>query len=172
MTVHPRGSTSHDQEHVGIRATRPPGPRRAAGCDDQDDQGYAVIWTLGLALAMLGLVGLVVDGGALLRTGSNAHSAASAAARVGAQQLDFPNMLDPDGEQRDGEDARIHPIEGPAAAEAYLEARGYPDADAQVTDDGARIEVTVVDEVDYQILWRSGEAATVTMTATARAAET
>lgn len=137
----------------------------------RDDRGFAIIWALGLTVAMIGMVGLVVDGGNVLRARSDAHSAASAAARVGAQKLDVDSMLASGGGVAGG--ASIDPVEGPAAAEEYLIDRGFAPGDITVTlvSGGEAIMVHVDDQVELQILWRDGRALEVGMAATARAAE-
>ena len=53
-----------------------------------DDRGSATVWMIGVVVASFVMIGLVLDGGTMLRARSDAFSAASSAARAGAQQLD------------------------------------------------------------------------------------
>jgi Flp pilus assembly protein TadG len=141
--------------------------RRLSNCGP-DDGGYAVIWALGVTLAMIGLVGLVVDGGNLLRAGSDAHSVASAAARVGAQELDLTIMLAPGYNG----DPVIDQAAATAAVEQYVSTQPEEVAVYDVrfpNDDQILVEVEL--RSDFQILWRGGQSGVVRMPATARAAE-
>jgi Flp pilus assembly protein TadG len=128
-------------------------PRLSGG-----DEGMVTIWTAVVALACLLIVGLVLDGGTVLRARSRSFDLAGAAARVGIQELDEVALteglvvLDEMGARQ--------------AAMAYL---GAHDATGEVTITGLEVQVTVTDAVALQIL-RPGTG-TVAETATAHAAQ-
>ncbi len=124
-----------------------------------DDRGSVTVWAISATVACMLLVGLVLDGGTMLRARSDAFSVASAAARAGAQQLDPAAavegnaVLDPDAAQQ--------------AALDYLAARGTTGT-ATVT--GDTITVTVTSSVNLQLLsLAGGDTATFTATATVNA---
>ena len=52
------------------------------------DAGYVTVFTLGVSMALVSVVGLVLDGGRAQRAQGDAFGAAAAASRAGAQQLD------------------------------------------------------------------------------------
>ena len=52
------------------------------------DAGFVAAWTVVIAVACWGMVGLVVDGGRALRERSSAFGAAASAARAGVQEID------------------------------------------------------------------------------------
>lgn len=121
-----------------------------------DERGIATIWTVSVAGACLLMVGLVLDGGTVLRARSSSFDLAGGAARVAAQELDQPALaqgevvLDSDAARR--------------AALDWLAARG---ASGVVVVDGDTVTVTVRREVPLQLL-RIG-AVTVRETASAQA---
>lgn len=124
-----------------------------------DDRGSVTVWAISATVACMLLVGLVLDGGTMLRARSDAFSVASAAARAGAQQLDPAAavegnaVLDPDAAQQ--------------AALDYLADRG---ATGTVTVTGDSITVTVTSSVDLQLLsLAGGDTATFAATATVNA---
>src|SRR5690606_14633060 len=81
-----------------------------------DDRGSATIWMIGVTVAAFLMVGLVLDGGVMLRARSDAFAIAGAAARVGAQQLDSDAAVE-------GE-AVLDPVAAEQAALAHLAANG------------------------------------------------
>jgi hypothetical protein len=116
------------------------------------------IWVLGVGFAILAFVGLiVVDGGTVLHTRSQAFSIAGAAARAGAQNLEDPSAIY--GEVR---------IDHSAARAAALDYLAAQDLDGTVTIDGNRVTVTVDDVADLAVYPGS---VSVTATATAVAVE-
>ena len=82
----------------------------------RDDRGSATIWMIGVTRAAFLMVGLVLDGGVMLRARSDAFSIAASAARVGAQQLDADAAVEGD--------AVLDPVAAEQAALDYLAARG------------------------------------------------
>jgi Flp pilus assembly protein TadG len=121
-----------------------------------DDAGMVMIWTVVVALACLLMVGLLLDGGAVLRSRSRSFDLAGAAARAGVQELD-PVALTEGRVALDLAAAR-------QVAQDYLAAH---DVRGEVTVSALEIEVTVSDTVHLQMLQPAS--VTVTETATARA---
>lgn len=62
--------------------------RRQLPLARRGEQGSATLWMIGVVVSSMLMIGLVVDGGVMLRARSDAFSLAAAAARAGAQQLD------------------------------------------------------------------------------------
>lgn len=116
------------------------------------------VWTAVVAVGCLLMAGLVLDGGAVLRSHSRGFDLAGAAARAGAQELDQVALTE----------GRV--VVDPAAARqtalAYLAAH---DAAGDVTVEGLEVQVTVHDTVRLQLL--PAGAVGVTETATSRAAQ-
>ena len=113
------------------------------------------MWMIGVVVSSMLMIGLVLDGGVMLRSRSDAFSLAAAAARAGAQQLD-PDaatqgrpVLDPDRARQ--------------AALDYLAARK---ATGTVAVTAETITVTVTTTAHLQMLQVVG-ANTVTFNATA-----
>lgn len=120
------------------------------------DNGVATVWTAAVAGGCLLMVGLVHDGGALLRARSTSFDLAGGAARAGAQQLDQPALAQGAVE--------VDPVAAGQAADDWLAARGVS-GDVRV--DGDDVTVTVHQTVPLQIL-RPAQIS-VSETATARA---
>jgi hypothetical protein len=112
---------------------------------------------IAVTVAAVLMIGLVLDGGVLLRARSDAFSTAAAAARVGAQQLDPVAAVN-------GESV-LDPITAQHAALDYLNAR---DIAGHVTVSGNTVTVTVTTQAHFQIL-RTVGANTVSFDATATA---
>ncbi|WP_205687380.1 pilus assembly protein TadG-related protein [Cellulomonas endophytica] len=93
---------------------------------------FVVIATFGLMV----LIGLVVDGGTLLRATQSAHTLAGEAARAGGQAVDRPTAA--------SGDVTVNPAAAVRAASAYLTAAGTSGTVA-ITGDGTRLSVTVTD---------------------------
>lgn len=129
--------------------------RAAAIARGRDERGSATVWMIGVTVSAFLLVGLVLDGGTMLRSRSDAFAVAGAAARVGAQQLDSDaaveglTVLDPIAAEREVQD--------------YLAASGVTGT-ARVVDD--TVTVTVTTEAQLQMLRLVG-GDTVTFDATA-----
>lgn len=129
--------------------------RAAAIGRGRDDRGSATVWMIGVTVSAFLLVGLVLDGGTMLRARSDAFSVAGAAARVGAQQLD------PDAAVEGL--TVLDPIAAEHAVQEYLAASGVTGT-ARVIDD--TVTVTVTTEAQLQMLRLVG-GDTVTFDATA-----
>lgn len=129
--------------------------RAAAIRRGRGDRGSATVWMIGVTVSAFLLVGLVLDGGTMLRARSDAFSVAGAAARVGAQQLD------PDAAVEGL--TVLDPIAAERAVQDYLAASGVTGT-ARVIDD--TVTVTVTTEAQLQMLRLVG-GDTVTFDATA-----
>ena len=112
--------------------------RRTAG---RREGGYVTLFTLGVSMALVSVVGLVLDGGRAQRAQSDAFGAAAAAARAGAQQLDAVAAVDGV--------VQLDPDLAAEAAHEFLAARGVSGT-VSVTD--TRVVVTVARDVDYLIM--------------------
>lgn len=117
---------------------RPPmtAPGRGRG-----ERGSATVWMIGVTVSAFLLVGLVLDGGTMLRARSDAFAVAGAAARVAAQQLD------PDAAVEGL--TVLDPIAAERAVLEYLAASGVTGT-ARVVDD--TVTVTVTTEAQLQML--------------------
>lgn len=120
-------------------------------------EGSATIWMIAITVAAVLMMGLVLDGGVLLRARSDAFSIAAAAARVGAQQLDPVAAVNGD--------TVIDPIAAQNAAMDYLAAHGVT---GHVSVTGNTVTVVVTTQAHFQIL-RTVGADTVSFDATATA---
>lgn len=114
-----------------------------------DDRGSVTVWTISATVACMLILGLVIDGGTMLRARSDAFAVASSAARAGAQQLDRDAAVQ-------GRTA-LDPIAAEQAALDYLAAHGATGT-ATVTADS--ITVTVRSHADLQLLRVAGASAT------------
>lgn len=98
-----------------------------------DDRGSATIWMVGVTACAFLMVGLVLDGGAMLRSRSDAFATAAAAARVGAQQLDPSAAVEGH--------VILDPIAAEQAALEYLAANGVTGT-VTVNEDTVSVSVT------------------------------
>lgn len=119
-----------------------------------DERGTVTVWAIGAIVAVWLIVGLVHDGGAVLRARSEAFSLAGASARAGAQTLDPAEAVQGN--------AVLDPVAAERAALNHLAARG---ASGTVTVTGATITVTATTSTDLELLDGVGPA-TVSATAT------
>ena len=126
---------------------------------EHSERGIATVWSVVVVGACFLMIGLVLDGGVILRARNEAFSLAGAAARVGAQELESDAaaqgavVLDP-------ERAR-------AASLDYLTQRG---AVGDVTVAGDEVTVTVTLTAELQMLRvASGGSVEVSATATVAA---
>jgi Flp pilus assembly protein TadG len=118
------------------------------------DRGYVTLFTAGVALGVVSVIGLVLDGGRALRAQSDSFGAAAAAARAGAQELD--PVASVNGE------VRLDDVQAKVAAQEFLAARGLS---GTVSVSDTRITVTVTRQVDFAVL---PGGATLDATATSR----
>jgi Flp pilus assembly protein TadG len=89
------------------------------------DRGQVTILLLPLVIALLGMAGLVIDGGAALAARQQAANLAEQAARAGADQIDPDSLRGPGP-------SRVDPAAAQTAADRYLTAQqqaGHVDVD-------------------------------------------
>ncbi|WP_255459304.1 MULTISPECIES: TadE/TadG family type IV pilus assembly protein [unclassified Nocardiopsis] len=123
----------------------------------RDDRGQTTAFVAVLASAFLMCLGLVYDGGGLLRSRNEAAVLAQEAARAGAQQIDWAAY-------RAGSDTvGLDSGAAAAAARAFLSSSG---ATGTVSVSGDT--VTVTSSVDYSFVLLPMASTTVGATATAR----
>ncbi|MER7148372.1 MULTISPECIES: TadE/TadG family type IV pilus assembly protein [Streptomyces] len=111
--------------------------RRAAltmRCRDRDRGSMSVFFALA-ALAILMVLGLLVDGGGALNAANRSTSLAQEAARTAGQQLDAAQAVQ-------GTAITVDPNAAAGAARDYLAARNVS-GDVSVSDDGRTLNVTV-----------------------------
>jgi Flp pilus assembly protein TadG len=112
------------------------------------------------ALAILMVMGLLVDGGGALNAGNRATSLAQEAARTAGQQLDPAQAIE-------GTAITIDPVAAVGAAQDYLAAANVQ-GDVQITDGGQTLTVTVHDTYTTHFATFVGMSA-INVTGTARA---
>ena len=105
------------------------------------DEGMATVWSVIVVLACMAMVGLVLDGGVILRARSSAFDVAAEAARAGAQDLDQTALAN--GQVVLDESAARQRIA------AYLAAH---DVTGDITISADTVTVTVNKTVSLQIL--------------------
>lgn len=123
------------------------------------ERGSATVWMIGVTASAFLMVGLVLDGGTLLRARADAFSTAAAAARVGAQELDPASAVEGV--------AVLDPIAAERSVLDYLAARGER---GTVTVSNGVVTVTVTGTARLQMLSSvSGDAVEFDATASAEA---
>lgn len=132
-----------------------PRPAPAPG----DDTGAVGLMLAVLALGLLAMVGLVVDGAGKARALTRADDVAAAAARAGAQAVDVPDV-------RVGTGTTANPSQARNTAADYLTAVGMT-GHTTLTDSGRTLTVTATSTYTPVFLGALGVGAmTVTGTAT------
>lgn len=106
------------------------------------DDGIVTVWTVGVGVACIALVGLVYDGGRAMRGRSEAYGVAAAGARAGAQELDAGDAM--------GGDVHLDPDAAWDEAMEYVSDQGYEDVIVVV--DGMEVTVEIADEVTLNII--------------------
>jgi len=101
----------------------------------------ALVWAVVMLPLFLAIVGLAIDGQAVLRAHRRAQGAADGAARTGAAQIQVPHARG-DPAQAD----LLDPVAAQRAAEAYV-AETYPDLRLRATADDNTIVVVVEQQV-------------------------
>ncbi|MET9083648.1 Tad domain-containing protein [Streptomyces sp. NPDC004237] len=101
----------------------------------RDDRGGVTVFVAVCALALLGIIGVVVDGGSKVRATERADYIAGEAARAGGQAIDPRQAINGTGIVVDPQDAA-------AAAQAYLRSAGATGT-VSVSGDGKSLTVRV-----------------------------
>lgn len=131
-----------------------------------DDRGAATIFVVGLAVMLLVVAGLVVDGGLAINARSTAFDIAEQAARAGARNVDEDTLRETDEVVVDEGEARADAAE---FLDRALAGKQNPNADIEVN--GNEVTVAVRYEVDTALLGLVGQQKfDVAAEATARAA--
>jgi len=101
----------------------------------RDDEGRIALLVIVLAVAVLAMIGLSVDGGGKVRALERAHNLASEAARVAGQAIYAPQAIE-------GGDKVVDPAAAVTAAQNYLTAAGVTGI-VTVAPDRKHVTVTV-----------------------------
>ncbi|MFE7111185.1 pilus assembly protein TadG-related protein [Streptomyces sp. NPDC057575] len=134
--------------------------RRAALSARRRDRGSMSLFFALSSLAILMVMGLLVDGGGALNAGNRATSLAQEAARTAGQQLDPAQAVE-------GTAITIDPDAAVGAVQDYLAAAGVQ-GDVQITDGGQSLTVTVHATYDTYFAQFVG-VGTINVTGTAKA---
>ncbi|MFB6655348.1 pilus assembly protein TadG-related protein [Streptomyces microflavus] len=114
--------------------------RRALARDD----GGVVVFVAICTVALLGLIGLILEGGGKMRATERADAVAMEAARAGGQAIDPASAVT-------GAGVRADPAAATAAAYAYLSSAGVS-GKVSASPDGRKLTVTVNDTYITKVL--------------------
>ncbi|MFF3326948.1 TadE/TadG family type IV pilus assembly protein [Streptomyces sp. NPDC002889] len=134
--------------------------RRAALSAPRRDRGSMSVFFALSTLAILMVMGLLVDGGGALNAANRATSLAQEAARTAGQQLDPAQAIE-------GTAITIDPDAAVGAAQDYLAAANVQGT-VEITDGGQSLTVTVTDTYDTFFAQFVGKG-TINVTGTAKA---
>lgn len=123
------------------------------------ERGSVTVWMIGVVVATFLMVGLLLDGGSMLRRRSEVFGIASSAARAGAQQLDQAQAVEGT--------AVLDPVAAERAAMDYLSGRGLSGS-VSVDGDTVTVEINAVAELQMFKLV-GGDGVSFTATASAQA---
>ncbi|MFF1714608.1 TadE/TadG family type IV pilus assembly protein [Streptomyces sp. NPDC058268] len=113
-----------------------------------DDRGGITVFVAVCVLALLGIIGLAIDGGGKMRATESADFIATEAARAGGQAIDPAQAVPGDAITVDRQAAQ-------AAAQAYLSSAGTAGT-ATVSADGKTLTVTTNDSYATKFLSVAG----------------
>jgi Flp pilus assembly protein TadG len=119
---------------------RQTGLRRAR----RDDRGGVTVFVAVCVIALLGIIGVAVDGGGKMRAVERADYIAGEAARAGGQAIDPAEAIS-------GNAIVVNPQDAQAAAQAYLRSAGATGT-VSVSGDGKTLHVTVTGSYDTKFL--------------------
>lgn len=108
--------------------------RHALG-DRFDDRGGVTVFVAVCVVALLGIIGIAIDGGGKMRATERADHIAGEAARAGGQAIDPAKAIS-------GEAIIVDPQNALAAAQAYLQSAGATGT-VSVSGDGETLTVAV-----------------------------
>jgi Flp pilus assembly protein TadG len=100
-----------------------------------DDRGGVTVFVAVCVLALIGIIGVAVDGGGTMRATERADYIAGEAARAGGQAIDPAQAIS-------GKAIVVDPQDAQAAAQAYLQSVGATGT-VSVSADGTTLTVTV-----------------------------
>ncbi|WP_371666390.1 Tad domain-containing protein [Streptomyces sp. NBC_00289] len=109
-----------------------------------DDRGGVTVFVAVCVMALIGIIGVAVDGGSTMRAIERADYVAGEAARAGGQAIDPAEAISGDAIVVDPQDAQ-------AAAQAYLRSAGTTGT-VSVSGDGKTLSVHVTGTYDTKFL--------------------
>ncbi|MFJ1974089.1 pilus assembly protein TadG-related protein [Streptomyces sp. NPDC087903] len=115
-------------------------PRRASW----DDRGGVTVFVAVCVIALIGIIGIAVDGGSTMRAVERADYIAGEAARAGGQAIDPAKAIS-------GTAIVVDPQDAQAAAQAYLRSAGATGT-VSVSSDGTTLTVHVTGTYDTKFL--------------------
>ncbi|WP_406368411.1 pilus assembly protein TadG-related protein [Streptomyces sp. NBC_00647] len=118
--------------------------RCAIGPCARDDRGGVTVFVAVCVLALIGIIGVAVDGGAKMAATERADYVAGEAARAGGQAIDPARAIT-------GKAITVDPQDALAAAQAYLRSVGAAGT-VSVSGDGKKVTVTVNGSSDTAFL--------------------
>ncbi|WP_405477811.1 pilus assembly protein TadG-related protein [Streptomyces canus] len=119
---------------------RPSGLRRRR----RDDAGGITVFVAVCVIALIGIIGIAVDGGSKMRATERADYLAGEAARAGGQAIDPTEAIN-------GTAIVVDPQDAVAAAQAYLGSAGATGT-VSVSGDGKTLTVNVTGSYDTKFL--------------------
>lgn len=118
--------------------------QRSRAARRDDDRGGIAVFTAIVTMVLLGIIGLVVDGGGKLQATERADAVAMEAARAAGQAIVA-------GDAITGTAIRVDPQAAEAAAQAYLHKAGATGR-VSISDDRTQLTVTVSDTYDTKFM--------------------
>ncbi|MEU3090715.1 TadE/TadG family type IV pilus assembly protein [Streptomyces massasporeus] len=109
-----------------------------------DDRGGITVFVAVCVIALLGIIGVAVDGGSKMRATERADYIAGEAARAGGQAIDPAKAIS-------GTAIVVDPQDAAAAAQAYLRSAGATGT-VSVSGDGKTLTVNVTGSYDTKFL--------------------
>ncbi|WP_438307081.1 TadE/TadG family type IV pilus assembly protein (plasmid) [Streptomyces sp. HUAS TT11] len=109
-----------------------------------DDRGGITVFVAVCVFALIGIIGLAVDGGSKMRATERADYIAGEAARAGGQAIDPADAIT-------GTALVVDPQAAAAAAQTYLNSAGATGT-VSVSEDGKTLTVTVTGSYDTKFL--------------------
>ncbi|MGW2827207.1 TadE/TadG family type IV pilus assembly protein [Streptomyces sp. NPDC001443] len=109
-----------------------------------DDAGGVTVFVAVCVIALIGIIGVAVDGGSKMRATERADYVAGEAARAGGQAIDPADAIS-------GRAIVVDPQAAAAAAQAYLRSAGATGT-VSVSGDGKTLTVTVTGTYDTKFL--------------------
>ncbi|WP_406469896.1 TadE/TadG family type IV pilus assembly protein [Streptomyces sp. NBC_01615] len=113
-----------------------------------DDRGGVTVFVAVCVIALIGIIGVAVDGGSKMRATERADYVAGEAARAGGQAIDPAGAIS-------GTAIVVDPQDAAAAAQAYLRSAGASGT-VTVSGDGKTLTVTVTSSYDTKFLSVAG----------------
>ena len=110
----------------------------------RDDRGGVTVFVAVCVIALIGIIGLAVDGGSKMRATERADYVAGEAARAGGQAIDPAEAIN-------GTAITVNPQDAQAAAQAYLRSAGATGT-VSVSGDGKTLTVVVTSTYDTKFL--------------------